>query len=129
MKQLLKKFPLSTFCVLLIWYLCLFRPPHIKQLDNIVGFDKIVHTTMYLGTCSLFWLEYLRSHYHWRRWHLALLAVVFPILMSGVIELAQEYLTEYRSGDWFDFLANSIGVLLAMPVMLLMRRYFRSKNS
>ncbi len=125
MKKLVKQFPLTLFCVLLIWYLCLFRPPHIKQLEHIVGFDKLVHIAMYLGTCSLFWLEYLRSKRQWSRLRLTLLAVVFPILMSGVIELAQTYCTDYRSGDWFDFLANSLGVLLALSVMCLLRRHLR----
>lgn len=33
--------------------------------------------------------------------------------MSGCIELMQAYCTDTRSGDWLDFLANSIGVGLA----------------
>lgn len=36
--------------------------------------------------------------------------------MSGVIELAQAYLTTYRTGDWADFATNSMGVLLALIV-------------
>ena len=47
---------------------------------------------------------------------MALIGVVAPILMSGVIELAQVYLTTYRTGDWADFAANSMGVLLALIV-------------
>lgn len=35
------------------------------------------------------------------------------------MELAQKYLTTYRSGEWLDALANSIGVLLAAGVALL----------
>lgn len=32
--------------------------------------------------------------------------------MSGLIELAQAYCTTCRSGDWLDFAANTVGVLL-----------------
>ena len=32
--------------------------------------------------------------------------------MGILIELAQAYLTTCRSGDWFDAVCNSIGVLL-----------------
>ena len=32
------------------------------------------------------------------------------------IELCQEYLTDCRSGDWRDFLANSVGVVLAAAI-------------
>ena len=32
--------------------------------------------------------------------------------MSGLIEIGQATLTETRGGDWMDFLANIVGVLL-----------------
>lgn len=48
-------------------------------------------------------------------------AVVLPILMSGAIELAQAYLTTCRSGDWWDFAANSLGVLLALGLAVVYR--------
>ncbi len=116
MMVFIKKFPLTLLCVLTIWYLCLFRPPHVSLFDGITFFDKWVHMSMYLGTCSIFWLEYLRSSWHWSLKLQALVAVVAPIVMSGLIELAQNYLTTYRSGEWADFIANSTGVLLALVV-------------
>jgi len=112
-----RRFPLTIFCVLLIWYLCLFRPPRL-HFHTFLGFDKVVHITMYLGTCLVFWAEYFRSKIRFTRITLLLLAVIAPILMSGLIELAQEYLTTYRSGDWLDFAANSFGVLLALGIAL-----------
>ena len=39
-----------------------------------------------------------------------------PIAFSGAIELAQSYCTEHRGGDWLDFTANTLGVLLATLV-------------
>ncbi len=120
--HLLKKFRFTVFCVLLIWYLCLFRPPRIHTFDHIAFFDKWVHMSMYLGTCSVFWVEYLCSHCHWSKVRLSLLAIICPIVMSGVIELAQAYLTTYRSGDWVDFVANSTGVLLALVVLWALKR-------
>ncbi len=122
--RLVAKFPFTLICIALIWYLCLFRAPHVSVLSDIVGFDKVVHVCMYLGTCSVFWAEYARGKFQWSRARLALLAVVFPIAMSGVVELAQEYLTTYRSGDWFDFLANSCGVLIALALSPLTKRLF-----
>lgn len=120
--KLLKQFRFTVLCVLLIWYLCLFRPPRIHTFDDIAFFDKWVHISMYLGTCSVFWVEYLRSRRHWSKTHLTLVAIVSPIMMSGVIELAQAYLTTYRSGDWADFAANSLGVLLALIVLWLVKK-------
>jgi hypothetical protein len=36
--------------------------------------------------------------------------------LSGIIELLQAYATEHRGGDWLDFAANSLGVVLATLV-------------
>lgn len=123
MKTLLRRFPLTLFCVALIWYLCLFKPPS-TSLSQIVGFDKFVHISMYLGTCSVFWVEYFRSPCRLSRRTLLLIGVFSPVLMSGIIELVQEYCTTYRGGDWADLAANSFGVVLALPVMLAVRHYF-----
>lgn len=119
-----KRYPLTCLCVALIWYLCLFKPPR-TPLDHIAGIDKSVHVLMYLGTCSLLWIEHLRSHRRedWRK--LLPWAVIAPITMSGAVELVQEYCTETRSGDWMDFLANSAGVLLAAALgHCVFKRYF-----
>ena len=126
-KRFLRKYPVSTLCVVVIWYLCLFRPPH-TRLSKITNFDKVVHITMYLGMCSIIWWEYLRSHTSRSRHKLFWLAIVAPIAMSGLIELAQAYLTTNRSGDWIDFAANSIGVLLAALLGLFVLPRFIQKK-
>ena len=114
--RFLRKYPLTLCCVALIWYLCLFTPPKTK-LDQVTNIDKLVHVAMYLGTMSLFWVEYWRSGRalpSFTRHSLPLFSVVLPILMSLVIEIVQEYCTNgRRSGDVWDFLANSLGVLIA----------------
>ena len=100
----------------LIWYLCLFRPPHVRTLDDIPYIDKIVHLSMYLGTCSVFWFEYKCNGYKWHKCRLALIGVEPPILMSCGILLAEAYLTNYRTCDLAEFAAKSMGVLLALIV-------------
>lgn len=123
---LLRRYPLTLCCVALIWYLCLFKPPSVSALEGIVGFDKMVHVAMYLGTCGVMWWEYARCHRssHGRR--LVTWAIAAPIAMSGLIELVQEYLTTWRGGDLCDFAANTTGVLLAaLGGSLYLRRRFR----
>ncbi len=121
--SVLRRYPLTFLCVLLIWYLCLFKPPH-TSLDKIHGIDKMVHFLMYLGTCSVFWCEYLRHHERLQKRLLTVCAVIVPILMSGLIELVQTYCTTTRSGEWADFAANSCGVLTAAVLALLVFRRF-----
>lgn len=126
--HLIKKYPLSCVCIAIIWYLCFFTPPHTK-LDNVAFIDKWVHITMYCGACSVIWYEYIRQHKKLSRLSLFLFAWLAPVLMSGLIELLQEYCTGgRRSGDWLDFAANSTGATLAVAVGLLLSLYVKRKE-
>lgn len=122
MIRFLRKYPLSCVCIGLIWVLCFCTPPH-TPLDSVQFMDKWVHTIMYLGTCLVIWIEYLRVHrtVEWKR--LLTLGWVALIAMSGLIELLQAYCTGgRRSGDWLDFAANSIGATLALLIGCLLVR-------
>ena len=111
MISILKTYPLTLLTVAVICYLSFFTPPN-TELDNINNFDKLVHTCMYGGLSIIIWWEYLKKHdtICWKRF--IPISVVFPIMMSGIIELLQAYCTTNRSGEWLDFAANSFGVVL-----------------
>jgi VanZ family protein len=113
--------------ILAILYLSFFTPPK-TDLDEVPNIDKLVHTCMYGGLCFMIWVEYLRSHRTLHRVKLTLWAVVAPIALSGVIELLQAYATTTRSGDWLDFAANTLGVLLAIPVGLYLLKPYLWKE-
>lgn len=110
----LKKYPVSLVIIATVLYLSFFKPPSV-EMPTVIGLDKVAHICMYGGLSGMLWIEFLRSHRKsemvW--WHAWLGAVFCPIAMSGIIELLQEYCTTYRGGDWFDFLANITGVILA----------------
>ena len=119
--QIVRKYPFSILCILTIWYLSFFNPPE-TELEEVPFIDKWVHIIMYGGTCTILWIEYLRSHTTLNKGKLFRWAWLAPIVMSGIIELLQEYCTNHqRSGDWLDFAANSIGVTLAVVLGLLFR--------
>ena len=109
----LKKYPLSLIVIAIILFLSFFKPPKDKIVD-ISNIDKIAHFCMYAGFCSVVWLEYFLSHTGVSIRRVVLLAVVAPILFSGVIEVMQGYMTTYRGMDWYDLLFNTIGVLFAL---------------
>lgn len=117
---MLRTYPFTTLCVVLVWYLCLIKPPSLS-VTIFDGFDKIVHMSMYLGTCGIFWTEYFRARHRLQRAVLLLVGVVAPIFMSGLIELAQENFTTCRSGEWADFAANTVGVLVAFVAAAVYR--------
>ena len=103
----LKKYPISLTIIVVVIYLSFFKPPSL-EVGKIVGIDKVAHICMYAGLSGMLWIEFLRNHrkYDDVLWHAWIGAVLCPVLMSGAIELLQEYCTTYRGGDWFDFLAN-----------------------
>lgn len=101
-------------CIALIWILSLtpFFPE--TPLDDVDFIDKWVHIVMYGGTFTVVWLEYFFKHQKPDYEKLFFWGWLAPILMSGVLELLQEYCTfGHRSGDWLDLAANSTGVTLA----------------
>jgi VanZ family protein len=120
-----KRYPLSNVVATAIVILSLIPIPEVPQLENISLLDKWVHMVMYGGLCVIIWWEYLHQHrsIHWRR---ALVgAGLLPVALGGGLELAQKYLTTCRSGEWLDFMANSVGVVLAALVAVILARVCR----
>lgn len=113
---MIKRYPLSLLVAVAIVILSLMPFPEVKMAENVPLADKWTHMVMYGGLCSVIWMEYYRLHQCADVKRTLLLAILCPILMSGMLELMQEYLTTCRSGEWMDLLANSIGVLLGMLV-------------
>ena len=111
--QIVRKYPFSVVCILIVWILSLM--PFIPEtpLNNVALIDKWVHFIMYGGTCGIIWIEYIRQHPRPDYEKLFFWAWLAPIAMSGLLELLQAYCTTYRSGSWLDLLANAIGVTLA----------------
>ena len=124
-KILAKKYPFSTCCIVLIWILSFLPFPEMKGLDDVPFVDKWTHIVMYGGTCCVIWTEYVRQHLTLDGEKLFIYVWLLPILMSGVIELLQEYCTTYRGGEWLDMAANSTGVTLAVVYGLLFRYFYK----
>ena len=107
----LRNYPISICIALGIWFLCLIKPPHTELMD-FQNSDKVAHSIAYVIFGSVIWLEYLRRHdrIDWRK--ILLLPVLGMILLGGLMELLQAYCTTTRSGEWLDFCADTVGVLL-----------------
>ena len=89
--------------------------------------DKIVHTIMYFGITLILMLNqtrYLREMISRKQmWFAFLFSVSFGTLM----EVIQHFLP-WRSGSIYDFIANTIGVIIAIVVMLIATHYYKSKH-
>ena len=64
---------------------------------------------------SVLWWEFYKGQLKTKApiWHAWIGAFICPLVFGGVVELLQEYCTEYRGGEWLDFAANSAGVIIA----------------
>lgn len=119
--QYLRRYPVTLLVVLAIVLLSLLPMPDLKVGENVPLADKWTHMVMY-GTLTLaIWFDYKRSHRHYVAWRLFFFAFLAPIVMGGILELMQANLTSCRSGEWLDFVANTIGVCIGTIGGLLMR--------
>ena len=116
----LRIYPISMNCIAMIWILSLMPIFPEMPLTDVEFADKWVHIVMYGCTFVVVWIEYTRKHKQADFEKLFFWAWVAPIIMSGVLELLQEYCTGgRRSGDWLDLAANATGVTLAAVVGLI----------
>lgn len=128
MIQFIRKYPFSLLIIASIIFLSLFNPPQ-TRLDPITGIDKIAHICMYGGLELVIWIEYLRHHDNLDFIKVLLLGIISPIMLGGLMEIAQMKLTQGRSGEWADLLADSIGVLLGAAVgYFAIRTFFRKRR-
>lgn len=127
MAHIVRKYPLSLLCLALIALLS-FTPffPE-TPLDDVAFIDKWTHLVMYGGTTSVIWWEYLRTHQQLNASKLLLWACLGMILLGGLVELGQAYCTTTRSGEWLDFWADTIGVLLGNLLGWFLFHFFHKR--
>ena len=98
------------------------------RVKPVLGMDKVVHVIMY-ATFAFLCIWGYRSQYiakdKTQRIKALVLTVIISIAYGGLTEIIQEHLVPTRTGDWFDFLADSIGTLLGISVFGLI---FRKKK-
>lgn len=92
--------------------------------------DKCVHAIMYFALTAAFCYdsrEKMRRH----RYMSYMLTCIGAASAIGIItELGQEYLTDYRSGDIYDFLADAAGSILgAVTATYIIRRNYKTTKN
>ncbi|MDC1515257.1 VanZ family protein [Polaribacter sp.] len=100
-----------------IAYLSLIKTNNFPKIA-ISNIDKLYHLIAYFSLTFSWLLALKKSKYKYK--------VLIGSLLYGIfIEVLQTTLTVYRTGELFDFLANSIGVLLAL---LIFNLFFKKKH-
>lgn len=115
----------SIIIASIIFYLsCLIAPSDVPEIDFQLPIetDKIVHFLMYFGLAGIGSFNYIYlNNGKIIILKMLIFAVLVSILYGGIIEILQANYFN-REGDWFDFLANSLGALSTIPFSLWFRK-------
>ena len=83
--------------------------------------DKMLHAGAYLFLAVLWKLYFVFQASDFKRYTSNLMWVAIASFLFGMlIEVLQGTLTSYRTPDWWDILANSTGVVLAVFFFIIM---------
>ena len=129
LKSILQSLPawmLSGVCLLVVLYLTL-TPKPLGENDFILftNADKVVHGIMFGGLLVAICVDKWRQNtFNLPSIKFVMRAAFGVILLGGVIELLQMVMNIGRSADVWDFIADSIGVIL-MVIIYLSYRYDR----
>ena len=108
---------IGSFLVLsLLSYLHFMQPPSLNVISFILV-DKLAHFFMFFFT--MMWFMYVS-----KKW---LVTAVSLIFLALALELIQMNYIINRSFDWFDWIADVIGIVLCFLLLpLLIDKYFDS---
>ncbi|HBJ76490.1 MAG TPA: hypothetical protein DDY68_01140 [Porphyromonadaceae bacterium] len=115
----MKYHPFSLLFCLIVFYLSVCSMEIAKEV--LTWSDKIPHAVAYgtlswIMTMECLWCE---ENFSWKK--IFFLSVVLISLYGGIMELIQQHFFPPRCGDWYDFLADIVGALLAFIVCFLFR--------
>jgi VanZ family protein len=85
--------------------------PHVWNAVEVFSNDKAMHFTGYFLLTVWFSGVVRRSRY--------LVMGALLIAFGGALEIGQGVMHQGRTADWFDFLANSVGVIVGVGVAAL----------
>lgn len=124
----LKQYRISLLFIAVILALCFVNPPEVPDKLCMTDFDKLIHFLMFSGLSGSIFFD---GSFHLRQKVSSRMVFggtfLFPVAFSGGIEIAQEYLTTVRSGDWADFLFDVTGICCGYLVGLLINRKLKTK--
>ncbi|MDH6355424.1 VanZ family protein [Dysgonomonas sp. PH5-45] len=131
--NLLKYTYVPLLIAALIFYLCcLITVSDIPdvEIDFFIPFDKVAHFFMYFGFSGATALNYIylkKGDIDVSR--LLIWAFLMPILYGALIEVLQDRYFPPRAADWYDFLADGLGALTALPIAIVFRNYILKQTT
>jgi VanZ family protein len=132
MKNVLKYQRLTILWALFIFLMC-----SVKIGDEVAhepmffpGFDKLVHSGFFFLLVVL-WCNGIIRQQNTRplSYKSAAIVTVFAILFGGLIELLQLTIFTWRSGEWSDLFADTVGAGMGIFSVMITDRAINYENS
>ena len=100
--------------------------PKVGWLSSIFGFDKIVHAALFGGLVFLFCLPYRKSQIsHSQKIHYFIRIALAAIVWGITVEFIQKYFVPGRDFEWMDWIADSVGVLIALWLCIKIQKRWK----
>lgn len=100
--------------------LCALPGNNFDAVPSYPGMDKLVHCGMFFVFCTLMYNGVIQQfNGNPTRWLPVFIVSIAGFVFAGITELLQLYIFTYRSGDWWDLFADSIGIGMAGFAYLL----------
>lgn len=132
LKKIFKySWPPAIVAIIIFYLSCLLPSKDIPDIgfDFFIPADKIVHFLMYFGLSLVASFNYIYDkNGNIIILKLIIFAICIPILYGGVIEIIQDNYFQGRSGDWYDFLADTLGAIASIPFSLWFRRFLLNRQ-
>lgn len=118
-------YPLTAISAIVITVLSVIPIPDDAPFADVALIDKWAHFLMYGGMTCAMWIDYYkRAESSKIKLGLVLSSALIPTALGGLMELVQAYLTTCRTGDWLDFYADIVGVVIGTVVGIALMRPF-----
>ena len=114
----------SALCGAMILVLCMVRIPQQDSQIAIPYFDKIVHFCMYFAFSLIYIMEHFRANTErLKKPFLSYLyAMILSLAIGGIIEIFQADFTDYRSGEFIDWVSDFSGCIFGILTAEFVRR-------
>jgi VanZ family protein len=94
--------------------------PFLDKILKLPYIDKIVHISLYFLLMLVIIIEHRQKLPTTR---ILVIVGLLPVIFGSLIELLQSDLTSTRQADIFDIASNSIGVVCALLLWILIKPY------
>jgi VanZ family protein len=121
MKYFIKYQGLTLLWALFIFIICTIKLGGVGNSPMFfAGFDKLVHCGVFFVLTVLLCSGLLRvNRKHNLSFSQCLLSLLLPIVFGALIEILQAYVFTWRSGEWGDLFADSVGAAMALLGVLV----------